>query len=96
MESSSVSDRVLNLLLDTVFSWLEVACGVDWYSLRHPVFIGVHTLWNAWGWGKGGVGEYKGQLEKEKWLILHVVPFIAKIGLNVHISGQNRCLVKLL
>ena len=68
MESSSVSDRVLNLLLDTVFSWLEVACWVDWYSLRHPVFIGVHTLWNAWGWGKGGVGEYKGQLEKEKWL----------------------------
>ena len=68
MESSSVSDRVLNLLLDTFFSWLEVAYGVNWYSLRHPVFIGVHTLWNAWGWGKGGIGECKGQLEKEKWL----------------------------
>ena len=68
MESSSVSDRALNLCLDIVFSWLEVAYGVNWYSLRHPVFIGVNTLWNAWGWGKGGLGECKGQLEKEKWL----------------------------
>ena len=53
MESSSVSDRVLNLLLDTVFSWLEVACGVDWYSLRHPVFIGVQFFGTRGGGVRG-------------------------------------------